>query len=109
MTLKDCTKEELIYAVNYIAGRVGLQNKDYYIKSALGEVEYNREKKKFDRAEEFNRISTQKRKEYIELLKQYEGKPVSDVPIEIVLKAEKLIKEAQKADKEWEKLMDIRS
>lgn len=105
MTLKDCTKEELIYMVNYIAGRVGVQNKDYYIKLALGEVAYSREKKKLDRAEELNQLSARKRNEYINLMKQYGGKSGVDVPLDVFKKALALLEEAQKADKEWEKIM----
>lgn len=105
MTLKDCTKEELIYCVNYIAGRFGLHNKDYYIESALGNVEYERQRKKLDKAEEFNQLSAKKRKEYVSLLKPYEGKKYFDVPLEVINKASVLMKEAEKADKEYDKIM----
>ena len=105
MTLKDCTKEELIYCVNYIAGRIGLHNKDYYIESALGEVKYQRDKKKLDRAEELTRLSSEKRYEYIELLKPYEGMKYTDIPLDVLRKASALIKEAEKADKEYDKIM----
>ena len=71
MTLKECTKEELIHIVQYIAGRIGLQKRDYYIKIALSDVEYLRTQKKLDRAEELNQIATQKRNEYINLMKQF--------------------------------------
>lgn len=105
MTLKDCTKEELIYCVNYIAGRIGLLNKNYYIESALGEVKYQRDKKKLNRAEELNQISTQKRKEYINLMKPYEGKKYTDIPLDVLNTAMGLMGEAQKADKEYDKIM----
>lgn len=105
MTLRDCTKEELIYVCNYIAGRIGLHNKDYYIESALCEVEYERNKKKLDRAEEFSQLSTKKRQEYINLLKPYEGKKYIDIPFDVLSKASALIKEAEKADKEYDKIL----
>lgn len=105
MTLKDCTKEELIYIVNYIAGRIGLQNKDYYIKSALSEVEYERKRKKLDRAEELNQLSAKKRAEYIELLKGYDGMKLVEIPLGVIYEAEALLKEAEKADKEFDKIM----
>ena len=105
MTLKDCTKEELIYCVNYIAGRIGLQNKDYYIESALREVEYERNKKKLDRAEELIQLSNEKRNAYIEILKPYEGMKYIDIPFDVLNRASVLIKEAEKADKEYDKIM----
>ena len=105
MTLKDCTKEELIYCVNYIAGRIGLHNKDYYIESALGNVEYERKKKKLDRTEELSQLSNKKRNEYINLLKPYDGKKYIDIPFDVLEKASALIREAEKADKEYDKIM----
>ena len=105
MTLKDCTKEELIYVVNYIAGRIGLHNKDYYIESALGEVKYQRDKKKLDKAEKLNQLSNKKRHEYIDLLKPYEGKKYLDIPFDVLNKASVLIREAEKADKEYDKIL----
>ena len=105
MTLKDCTKEELIYCINYIAGRIGLLKKDYYIESALGEVEYRRNKKKLDRAEELTKLSGEKRSEYIELLKPYNGMKYADIPFDVLNKASALLKEAEKVDKEYDKIM----
>ena len=105
MTLKDCTKEELIYVCNYIAGRIGLHNKDYYIESALGNVEYERKKRKLDRAEELNQLSTKKRNEYINLLKPYDGRKYIDIPFDVLNKASALIREAEKADKEYDKIL----
>lgn len=107
MTLKDCTKEELIKIVNYIAGRIGLQNKDYYIESALSDVEYMRQRKALDRADELNELSHKKRMEYINLLKPYDGCKYADIPLDVLNKADALMKEAQKADKECEKLIKL--
>ena len=105
MKLKDCTKEELIHIVNYIAGRISLLNKDYYIESALAEVEYKRKRKMLDRAEELNQLSAQKRNAYIEILKPYNGMKYADIPFDVLCRASALQKEAQKADKEWVKIM----
>ena len=105
MTLKDCTKEELMHIINYITGRYFPTNKDYYIESALGEVKYQRDKKKLDKAEELNKLSTKKRYEYIDLLKPYEGKKYIDIPFDVLNKASALIREAEKADKEYDKIL----
>ena len=105
MTLKDCTKDELIYCVKYIAGQCGLFKEDYYIESALANVKYKRDRKKLDRAEELKQLAAEKRKEYIRLLKPYNGMAYADVPIDVLRKSGKLMQEAQKADKEWDKIM----
>lgn len=64
-----------------------------------------RDKKKLDKAEELNQLSAKKRKEYISLMKPYSGKTYADVPFEVLKKASALMKEAQKADEEYNKIM----
>ena len=71
MTLKECTKEELIYIINYIAER--LVFKDCKIQSALIDVEYMRSNKKLNKATELLQIASQKRNEYINIMKPYDG------------------------------------
>ncbi len=47
----------------------------------------------------------QKRQEYIDLLAPYEGKLLSDIPASVLEKADSAMKEAQKADRKWNKIM----
>lgn len=106
MTLQQCTKKELLYIIERLKQRYNF-SLDYFINSILSDMEYQREMKKIDEAGKLNEISIAKRKEYAQLLKPYEGKRFADIPMDILKKADSLLKEAQKADKEYLKLMDI--
>ena len=106
MTLQQCTKKELLYIFEQLPQRY-MFKLDYYINSILSDIEYQRETKKIDEAEKLAKISYAKRTEYAQLLTPYEGKTFADVPMDILKKADSLLKEAQKADKEYRKLMDI--
>jgi len=106
MTLKQCTKDELLFAIEYIQKNY-MFNLSYYINRALSEIEHQRQMKKIDEAGKFADIAFSKSKEYAQLLKPYEGKKFADVPMDILKKADSLMKEAQKADKEYRKLMNM--
>lgn len=106
MTLQQCTKKELLYIFEQLPQRY-MFKLDYYINSILSDIEYQRETKKIDEAGKFADIAFSKRKEYAQLLKPYEGKKFADVPMDILKKADSLMKEVQKADKEYRKLMDM--
>lgn len=100
MTVKDCTKDELIYIID----RLTLLDK-YRLNTILHEVEYNRIKKKLAESERWSQISDSCRQKYIEILKKHEGKKVVDIPLSELKKAEQLLKDAEKADKEYTKLI----
>lgn len=100
MTLKQCTKDELLYIFNQLQEHY-LFNIDYHVKLCLSDIEYQREMKKI--AE----YSFAKRTEYLKILEPYEGKKIVDIPLAILKKADKCLKEAQEADKKYQKLMSI--
>lgn len=106
MTLKQCTKEELLFVIEHIQ-HLNMFNFSYYINRALSEVEYQREKKKIDESDKYAKLSYEKRTEYIQIMKQLEGKKLVDVPLDIIKKANKCLKEAEEADRKYEKLMNI--
>lgn len=103
MTLKNCTKEELIFVIE----RLELYNpsQKYFVQRALNDVKMQREEKKIDEAKRISDYAFQKRQEYIDLLAPYEGKPLSDIPASVLEKAYSAMKEAQKADRKWNKIM----
>ena len=107
MNLNDLTKEELIFGINFICGRFYPFNKEYYIKTILHEIEYYREKKNLDKADKLNKLATQKRKEYLELIKPYCENGLKDMTNDVINKAKKLLKEADDADKKWNKIMSV--
>ena len=107
MTLKQCTKEELIFIINRIAGRHCFteEQRRSEIDRHLCDVVYQRQQKILGEAENWNRISADCRRKYLELLASFDGKKLIDVPIDVIKKADSLMKDAQYADRKWDECM----
>lgn len=105
MTLKDCTKEELIFIIKRL--QFYSLSDSHYVNLALRDVEEERENKKLAEAKRLSKYSAQKRQEYIDLLAPYEGKRILDIPDSVIKKADSAMKAAQAADKKWNKLTGI--
>lgn len=103
MTLKDCTKEELIFVIKrlqfyHLSG-------EYYIQRALCDVEEERERRRLEEARRLAALQNQKMQEYISLMRPYEGVSLMNVPEDVLNQADAAIKESQAADMKWRKLM----
>lgn len=75
------------------------------IESILADVEYDTNIKKINEAEKESQIAHRFRTAAIELLKEYEGKKFSEIPFEALEKYKQYMDCAQKADKQYEKLI----
>jgi len=106
MTIKDCTKQELIYIIKYLSS-YGVYNIDIYVERALNDIEYKRELKRLEKADELAKVAHDARMHYCDYLKKYEGVPILDIPQEEIETAHRFIKIAQNADKEYSKIMGI--
>lgn len=106
VTLKDCTKEELIFIIKRLQF-YSLSGDSYYVDRALRDVEDERESKRFAEAKRLSSYAAQKRQEYIDLLAPYEGKRILDIPDSVIKKADAAMKAAREADSKWNKLMGI--
>ena len=107
MKLKDCTKEELIFVI----GRLqfyGLTAGDYYIGRALRDVEERRESRKMEEAKRLSKLASEKHLEYMDLIRPYIGRPITDIPEEIIKKADAAKKECAAVNLKWFKLMGIK-
>lgn len=62
---------------------------------------------RIDEADGVAALADQKRREYIDLLKPYEGKRIVDIPAEVLNRSADLLKEASKLDNQWKKLMNF--
>lgn len=107
MTLKDCTKEELIFVIERLH-MYELTSSDYYVRRALCDVEERREMRKHERMKQLSELSAQKQREYAALLAPYEGQPFVNIPDDVLLKADELQKESRAANLEWFKLAGIK-
>lgn len=106
ITLNDCTKADLLWIINRLVS-FGGGSDDYYLKRALNELWYEKQKQRIAEAEKYAKVADAKRREYIKLLEPYDGKPIVSIPMKVLNEADRLMKEAQVADKKYMKLMDI--
>ena len=107
MDLTKFSKADLIWIVNRALQMASLSNSDYYLRRAISDLGYEKEKQRIASAEKYSKIADEKRRQYIELLSAYDGQRLIDIPLEVLNKADKLIKEANEADKKWSKLVGI--
>lgn len=105
MTLKDCTKEELLFVIERL--RFYNAENNFYARRALSDVHFQRERKKLEKAEELIAYSREKQEEYRRILEPYAGMPLTEIPVSVVEPAAAVMSEIQEADRQWDKLMGI--
>lgn len=106
MTLRQCTKEELLYIFKQLKEHY-LFNLDYHINLCLSDIEYQRDMKKIDEGRKIAEYSAAKRKEYAKILEPYDGKKFANIPLDVLRRADTALKKAQEADKKYQKLMGL--
>lgn len=103
MKLEECTKAELIQIIREIANENYVAK--FKVQTALSELEFKRTDKLMREADNWNIIAADCRKRYVELLKPYERFKFVDIPISILQEADQCLKDARRADREWDLLM----
>lgn len=106
MNLTDCTKSELIWVIEQ-AGKLSLGETTYYINRALNDLQFQREMERIEKAEKLIEISRKATEEYVQLLKPYEGK-LSEVPLDVLRKADLAIKRSKEANEKYCRLMRVK-
>lgn len=106
MTLKDCTKEELIFIISQLKIHCGSSG-EYYVTRVLSALELDREEKKLEKARQWADRADQKRREHIAILSPYDGMRWVDIPADVLERADAAMKEAQAADRAWNKIMGL--
>lgn len=107
MTLKDCTKDELIFVIERLKF-YGFTAGDHYIRRALNDVEMQREDRKFEQSRQLREQAQKKFEEYSDLVRAYEGKPISDIPAGIMNKAAAIAREYDELNRKWLKVAGIK-
>ena len=102
LTLHDCTKADLIWIINRVLQMTTFNNFDHYINRALSDLSYEKEKKAIDQAGQIANQAKQKWDEYIAILTPYDGKPIKDIPLDVLVEAQRVYEEALALDKKWE-------
>ncbi len=83
------------------------RSKNYWLDRALDDLKYKREMERIDKAKKLCEIANKAAQEYVELLKPYEGKKITDIPLDILKKADSALKRSRKANEMWAKLMSF--
>lgn len=105
MTLNDCTKSELLQIIDRLSFSSSVS---FQVDRILTDLEYERNDRKYRRADEILSVSREKLKAYNDLIRPYEGRPLRDIPDEVLQEASELLKAHLSADAEWAKLMGIK-
>ena len=107
MTLEQCTKKELIEIIRRCVGKhcYTQEQMQSEIRSLLSGVELRRKQSILKEAENWSEIAHTNRMKYCELLKPYDGMKLIDIPSDVIYEADRLLKDAQYADRKWDELM----
>ena len=105
MKLSDCTKADLIWIIKTMC-KYDLSDRN--LRLALNDLEYEKERKRRNRAEQLLQASSAASQRYIELLKPYEGTLIMDVPVDILNQADAALAESRAANEQWMKLMGVK-
>lgn len=103
MTVKQCTKEELIRVIDRLCFLY--TGNEFFLQRALCEIERDRFEKQAAESDRLNKLSYEKRMAAIELLKPY--RTYAEAPLDVLEKAQALFHEADEADNAWNKLNGI--
>lgn len=94
-SLKDLTKDELIYCINAAC------TDEYRLHWALLSVADKRREKKWQEEDAAMAQRTKLSKELMALVSPYEGMPLSKVPHDVVLKADALARRMQQLEEKF--------
>lgn len=103
-SLSKYTKEELIDILCQLAFHVDPFQNAGHLKRAIGDVEYERQMARIDKAHDHAERAFKARNEAFELLQPYEGKKYSDIPNNVRTKIAACIRRAEREEAAWEKL-----
>lgn len=104
MKLADCTKADLLWVIRRMCQ---LNLSDRELRIALRDLEDRKETERIAKAQRLLDIQRDATQQYAEIIRPYEGKPISTVPMAVLKKADAALAEARKADKQWRKLMGV--
>lgn len=100
----DLTKAELLQVVEMLAMETG----PYYLDRALGRIRLQRNDAHHERC---MKLIDEERKHYaayFDLLRPYEGKPIADVPSDVLKRAQAEFDKARAAGQEWNRRNGIK-
>jgi len=108
MKLEELSKVDLIWVVKRLLQMCCLGNEKHYLKRALSDLEYEKERQRMDEALKLMEETNKKRRELAAMLAPYSGKPLSSIPAAVWAQVGQLEIQISKADRKWFKLMEVR-
>lgn len=105
MKLTDCTKADLLWLIKRMC-QLNLSERELRI--ALRDLEFYKEQQRNEKAHQMLKKQQDATQRYVDILRDYEGKPIKDVPMAVLKEADAALAEAKAADKQWRKLMGIK-
>ena len=105
MTLSQCTKADLVWVIEHIELR--LPEGKYAVERALSALEQEKLELRYAEANIIAEAAHEKRLKVAELLNPYEGNGLLEVPASVLDQVSRLLEDAEKLDRKWNKLMGI--
>ncbi len=105
MKLTDCTKADLLWLIKRMR-QLNLSDRELH--TALRDLEYHKEQERSEKAHQLLKKQQDATQRYVEIIRPYEGKPLSAVPMAVLEEADAALAEARAADRKWRKLMGIK-
>lgn len=99
MKVSDCTKAELVWIVNWLTG-VAPQA----VGRAMASLEQQKELSLAEKMDRLAQDAYEKQQRYFELLRQYDGAKLADIPLETLEEALRLNKQVEELDAEYLRL-----
>lgn len=100
----DLTKAELLQVVEMLAEAAN----EYYLDRALGRIEMQRNDAHFERCRKLIDEEQKHYAAYFDLLRPYDGKPIKDIPQDVMNRALSELDKAQAAGQEWNRRNGIK-
>ena len=101
--LRTLSKEDLIQIIAYLDSRPYC-SAEY----AIQRLQHKKDMENIDKAEAVSKQAILCRLEYCDLMSPYKGKPITDIPQPVLEQAAKALEQAEKLDKQWDRLMGIK-
>lgn len=104
--LKKSSKADLLVIVDSFR-RHNLRSANWILEMAFCNVDYEKEQRRLDMADSINQKIRATDEKCAELLRPYEGRKISDIPIETAHQATTLMAESRRLNERWFRLMGI--
>lgn len=103
--LRKLSKEDLIWCIlEYKKRNLECPSVD----AILADLKYKKNMENIGRCKKLEEKASEKRMAFFDLVAPYRGKPLTEIPTPVLNQAVKLLREADAADKEWDRLSGIR-